>query len=289
MAPPFPLAGCKIQDISRIRLLGAIHSAPVVYGQEGAVLVRVHESAVLKYGNGVSLAEARNTKFIRKRTRIRVPMIFDAWEERSVVYNGEEQVVGYILMEFINGSPLCDIWPTLINKVRSSIYAQIADYLRTIHDIEIERPGPVGGGISRGPLFTDYGAGPFLTSRHMEDWFNERLLVCKEFNRVTYDHHGFSGKFRKLVMCHMDVAPRNMILDGDGNIWLLDWAHSGEYPELFETAVLLRTGTPEFTQGLLKYMDNYQEEAEHLLTIGFALMTAAWTKPSGHVPQRTCT
>lgn len=287
MPPPFPLSGYKIQEITRTQLLDAIHSAPVVHEQEGAVLVRVHESAVLKYGNGVSLAEARNIRFVRKRTRIRVPTIFDAWEERSEIYNGEEEVVGYLLMEFINGNPLCDIWPTLTNEVRNSIFAQIADYLRAIHTIEMERPGPVGGGVSRGLLFTDYGAGPFLTAQHMEDWFNERLLVCKEFNRVSYDHPGFSGKFRKLVMCHIDVAPRNMILDRDGKIWLLDWAQSGGYPALFETAALLRTGNREFTQGLLKYIDYYQEEAKDLLKIGFALTTAAWTKPSGHVPQRT--
>ncbi|KGQ01864.1 hypothetical protein PAAG_11440 [Paracoccidioides lutzii Pb01] len=118
----------------------------------------------------------------------------------------------------------------------------------------------------------------------MESWFNERLLVCKEFNRVPYSHPWFYGKVHKFVMCHMDVAARNIILDGEGKIWLLDWAHSGGYPIYFETAILPRTGNPEFTQGLLKRIDNHLEEARNLLVVGFALTTAAWTKATGHMP-----
>ncbi len=55
--------------------------------------------------------------------------------------------------------------------------------------------GPIGGGISNGTYFTDYGAGPFHSREEMEEWFNERLLVCKEFGFVDATKPSFTGQF----------------------------------------------------------------------------------------------
>lgn len=36
------------------------------------------------------------------------------------------------------------------------------------------------------------------------------------------------------VFTHQDLAPRNLLVDGQGDLWLLDWQFSGWYPAYFE-------------------------------------------------------
>jgi len=57
-------------------------------------------------------------------------------------------------------------------------------------------------------------------------------------------------------MCHLDIAPRNLLLDGQGRVWILDWAYAGGYPPYFDQAVLMKSGDRDFTQGLLDLMGN---------------------------------
>ncbi|KAF9485739.1 hypothetical protein BDN70DRAFT_910079 [Pholiota conissans] len=39
---------------------------------------------------------------------------------------------------------------------------------------------------------------------------------------------------REHVLVHQDLAPRNMILDASGKLWLIDWGHAGFYPTYME-------------------------------------------------------
>lgn len=86
-------------------------------------------------------------------------------------------------------------------------------------------------------------------------------------------------------MCHFDLHTQNMILDGRGDVWLIDWAYSGAYPPYFERAALARNVDPAFAQGLLDLMDDgqFKEEIQKLNNLGFALTTGAFCKPSGKV------
>lgn len=65
------------------------------------------------------------------------------------------------------------------------------------------------------------------------------FLVCHDFGHTTETPPGcFTGHFDELVMCHLDIHLRNLILDGQRKLWLLDWAFAGAYPPYFETANL---------------------------------------------------
>lgn len=84
-------------------------------------------------------------------------------------------------------------------------------------------------------------------------------------------------------MCHMDIAARNLVLDRQRRVWVLDWAYAGGFPVYFEEAVLRRIGDPNFTEGLLRMVgEEHTEDVKRLLAVGFALTTAADTKPAGH-------
>jgi thiamine kinase-like enzyme len=59
-------------------------------------------------------------------------------------------------------------------------------------------------------------------------------------------------------------------------VWLIDWAYSGAYPPVFESAALSRQ--PHFTdfnEAVLSYIPHYPEEEMQLESIGYGLTTAA--------------
>ena len=274
---PFPLSGRQIHECSRAEIVQALSVAPVLSNQGGAVVARVHEAAVLKYGSEVYLAEARNMRHVQKSIKFRVPAVIDAWEVVDQE-EGDDTRTGYLLMEYIEGRLVSQIWPSLGVRARGDIYRQIVEVLHQLYEIHLVSPGPVGGGLSKGPLFTDYGAGPFRTKEDITTWFNERLRVCQWFRRAPLTQPLFSNQFDELVMCHMDIATRNLILDNYGRVWVLDWAHAGGYPVYFDQAVLTRAGDPDFAEGLLEIMGHeFTEEVGKLLAIGFALTTGAAT------------
>lgn len=41
-----------------------------------------------------------------------------------------------------------------------------------------------------------------------------------------------------LVLCHMDLAPRNILILEDGDIGIVDWSTLSYYPSVFEFASL---------------------------------------------------
>jgi serine/threonine protein kinase len=47
-------------------------------------------------------------------------------------------------------------------------------------------------------------------------------------------HHLVPAVPKFFVFSHQDLAPRNIILDKEGKIWLIDWGMSGWYPVYFE-------------------------------------------------------
>ena len=280
---PFSLLdGWNKCNLLRDETVQAANTGSIIYRQGGVTVARVYEHAVLKYGHGVRLSEAWNMQVVRKMTDVPIPAVIDAWETGNFeADDDDDEGRGYILMEYIEGSLVLDIWPTLDVHVQRNIHSQLYSYIQQLRSIRMNSPGPVGGGLSRGPLFTDYGAGPFKSHKDIESWFNERLLVCQQFGRAAPTHPSFTGHFDTLVMCHMDIAPRNLILDGQGKVWLLDWAHAGGYPTYFEEAALRRKGNRNFIHGLLEKMGHeYHEKVQQLLAIGFALTTAAMTRPS---------
>jgi hypothetical protein len=225
--------------------------------------------------------------FVGEHTNIRLPSIIDAWEfdDHCPI---DDRKLGYILMDYIDGRIIQSIWLDLSPIERQDILLQVRDFLQQLHSLSVLSPGPIGGGVSRGPLFTDYTAGPFHSVDDMEAWFNECLIVCQEFGRASKSQPSLTGQFSRLVMCHLDVAPRNLILDHQGKIWMLDWAFAGGYPEHFEWYTLARdVGASNFTKSLLETLGpvGYEDEVQSLFKIGFALTTAAYTRPAGAPPR----
>lgn len=122
-------------------------------------------------------------------------------------------------MEFIEGK----IYETL---TRSQI-ERVAAILKHFSTITNNTTGSLGGGPSTGLLWPETNDLFISTLSDIEDWFNSRLFPAQGLRRVTLQHS-------KFVLCHLDIAPRNLIWHDDGSIYLLDWASAGFYPQLLE-------------------------------------------------------
>ncbi|KAG4436843.1 hypothetical protein IFR05_007692 [Cadophora sp. M221] len=203
-----PLEGRNLALVTRDEIIESIPVAPEIRWCEGAAsLARVTSSAIVKWGRHIHLSEARNMHYVAEHAKIRLPTVIDAWEAEDATEDDES------------------------NTSRRGIQSQIHGYLCQLQNLEFQTPGPIGGGISEGSLFTGYGADPVESTNDLEEWYNGRLLVCHDCGHATHLSPGaFPGKFNKLVMCHLDLNERNLLLDDEGGIWLIDWGSAGAYP-----------------------------------------------------------
>ncbi|GIK00428.1 hypothetical protein Aspvir_004453 [Aspergillus viridinutans] len=276
----FPLKDNDIANLSRDQLIHALDAAPPLWENGGVRIVRVSSGVVVKYGSDVHIWEAANMRFVAQHTNIRLPTVLDAWETNGE--SGHEDTICYIAMSYIRGQQLDEVWPTLSDASRCDIQQQLHQFIQELRLLKSDKPGPIGGGVSNGAFFTDYGAGPFVSQEDMERWFDGRLAVCRQFGLVDQAQEGFRGLFRDLAMCHMDLHPRNIILDGRGKVWLIDWAFAGMYPAYFETASILRNGWTTYFGDWLGQGDRarFGEEINRLFSISFALTTGALCQPT---------
>jgi serine/threonine protein kinase len=228
------LDGRDLATVSNLEFVQASKKCPVICNK-GTNVVRITKTAAMKIGFGVLEQEALAMKYVYEHSdgRIQLPRVY-----RSFVAEGK----GYIVMEFVDGSCLDEVpWRNRPIQERQNIIHQVTEALLSLQNMRGNSPGPIGLGIPTGGLFTVYGAGTaFTTVANMEQWFNRKLDI--------YGNGSVSGKFKDLVMCHMDISLRNLMLDKTGGLWILDWAWAGFFPPEFEKAGLLhrRVDHPDF-------------------------------------------
>jgi hypothetical protein len=95
--------------------------------------------------------------------------------------------------------------------------------------------------------------------KDLESWFNHKIEVCIRLNQAPSDTPRF--KFKNLVLTHQDIAPRNLIIDAQEKLWLIDWGIAGVYPLGFEQ-VAFRTQserTMELVEMVLAGLSNRQD------------------------------
>ena len=274
--PTFPFDDAEVLTASEANIVKAIKTAPLVFAggwnQDKRKVVRLSENTVAKYGEFVTLAEARNMKFVRKNApSVRLPTCI-----RSIQVKEEKHTVTYIVMEYIHGTPLSDCWEGMSKDRRQNICDQVVDSIFQLQTLQLKKPGPIGGGTSRSPtdLFSLYGAGPFNSIRELEDWYSHRMYCCKRFRMLPPDTPSFEGTFGDhMVMSHLDIVRRNIIVQADDLICLIDWEFAGAYPAHFERRELerQRDRDRDFTDRILARLPKYKNEIDKLNSIAFAL------------------
>jgi serine/threonine protein kinase len=182
----------------------------------GLSVIKISESAVVKFGFGVTQLEAQNQQQAYKLidpTIIRIPRVY-----RFFTY----RLAGYLVMEYIEGQ--------LLSSVEDPAFylpamAHVLNYFEQFQD---NKPGPFHGGVAHGQLWLDESIAP-ATISDIEDYYNQRQLRHSQKLKL---------KSYPLVFSHLDIAPRNVIVLKGGALCLIDWASAGFYPRLFERCAL---------------------------------------------------
>ena len=181
----------------------------------GRSVVKISDKIVIKYGIGVTENEARSQATaweLFDPKIVRVPQVYGYFSRAGR---------GYLVMEYVEGrnlNPLED--RRYIRKV-----AQVLGYMWTFTR---RAPGPLGYGAARGLLWPDDQEIYLKSMDEIERFFNSRLRKGSPNLALEQNH---------AVLCHLDIAPRNILWLEDGTLCLLDWECAGYYPRCFEICV----------------------------------------------------
>ncbi|KAH7394027.1 hypothetical protein DE146DRAFT_115060 [Phaeosphaeria sp. MPI-PUGE-AT-0046c] len=209
----------------------------------GLSVIRISNDTVVKYGYGVAYEEfvsQQNAYDLIDKNVIRVPRV-----HRFFTY----MHIGYIVMEYMDGNTLSSDWDSLSCQV-------IADVLAHFSGIRNEQPGPLSGGRACGLLWIEGDSISPTSSGDIERYFNTRQLRCHD--KLAIQGHRF-------VLCHLDIAPRNIMRLKDGSFCLLDWASAGFYPRFFEICTLrLNAWTQvDFNSQVLCLLEGLSQDEEN--------------------------
>ena len=208
----------------------------------GRKIVKVSEQAVIKFGIGVTETEAYNQRgayHLLDSSIVRVPRVY------RFFIQGQN---GYLVMEYIKGQ-------TLTSLHDPHIMQRVADVLAHLATISYHTPGPLISGIPRGLYWPENEEISFKSMADLERYFNSRLSK----RGPQLDLSNCSA-----VLCHLDVAPRNILRQEDGSICLLDWESAGFYPRVLEVVMqrVFLGRDINFYKILLEYTAHLTEEEE---------------------------
>jgi tRNA A-37 threonylcarbamoyl transferase component Bud32 len=203
----------------------APNNAPWVY--------RLNHSTktVVKVGDAIRLSEAASMNFVRSKTSIPVPEVYD-------VYIDETDPQKYLLlMEYIEGDVLRDVWDTMSLEEKEKLVGQLRGYVDELREIGGAFIGRVDSGPCNDQVFEsdENSYGPYET----EEAFNKGIVGAMRtfsggiFTEMVVDMVKALPK-HKIVLTHGDIAPRNIIVRDGKIVAILDWELSGFYPEYWE-------------------------------------------------------
>ncbi|KAI0665806.1 hypothetical protein C8Q78DRAFT_985808 [Trametes maxima] len=156
-----------------------------------------------------------------------------------------------IVMDYIEGPTLAQLWPTLSTWRKLLVAFTLRRYVRQLRrHLKAPAwtpPGPLcsdgSARVCESPVFgrVQSDRGPFASYAELSMFFNERHRMALDIKNVSQDDPARTDLFddsESLVLTHQDINLRNIIVDKEDHLWLIDWAWAGYYPVWFEYAAM---------------------------------------------------
>ncbi|KAF7771714.1 hypothetical protein Agabi119p4_6025 [Agaricus bisporus var. burnettii] len=206
---------------------------------------RIASDVVVKAG-AIRESEWITMILVHETTTVLVPAV------RRVLHVNERK--GFV-MDYIPGQTVNQCWHNLGLWQRFSLFWTLRSYIKQLRRVSIPGkprsehvPGPIGHEpqLCLGGMFSpDYGAGPFASYDALKSWFRWKLHV------------------------------------NQSRIWMIDWEHSGFYPQWFEYIGMYNNC---WVDQLGKWHDwivgfvtgFYRKQAVFISMIGWALTTGVF-------------
>ena len=264
-------------------VISVVESAPYLEGSDRS-LVQISQDTVVKPCRiwDYAISESLAMELVHKQTRIAVPRM------RRLIRHVHSEGEGLIVMDLVpNCRQLRVAWPSLSFLGKLKVILTMRLYLRQLRCVQhssSNTPGPAGPKPldCNGLQFGWNPRGPFPTISALEAHFRREHTSaeyrasrggapppqCQPLDQSAFD---------SLVFTHNDLNMRNLLLDDDGVLWVVDWGWSGFYPPWFEYLAMKyaaqKDKDPESWQEYIKYMaepDFRVEEWMGSLGYGFA-------------------
>ncbi|KIW16348.1 hypothetical protein PV08_06399 [Exophiala spinifera] len=231
-----------------------IENATSVLKDGSSRVLRVGDHFVVKYGPQIRrrIQEGLNTIFVNQNLTTPSPLVYALYEEKGNAY---------LVMQYVAGQSLEQLWPGLQDRERRLILRK----LRTVLDDmrSLTPPSPLFyGSVDRGPLpyFLFWTPkpqeminGPFDTEEQLYLGLVEQLRQIysdnnQHMSRVEWlrKHLPVSLKGHPPTFTHGDIQKKNILVDkigkgqddfrneDDFSLTIVDWEDAGWYPSYFE-------------------------------------------------------
>ncbi|KAI8710726.1 APH domain-containing protein [Fusarium sp. LHS14.1] len=207
----------------------------------GARIVGIQQRFVMKFGVDVQPIEAHNMLYVAKSTTVPVPKVYAIYQRRE-----KQSVVTYIVMQYVQGTTLLNLWGSLDQARKTSIAETLRAYFDQLR--QLKHPGFFGN-IDGGPPLDDIfsatqGAteikGSFATEDELIDWII-RIYSLETGERTAYKtryyQHILPTVLRGVdtpIFTHNDFQRKNIIVQDDGVPVIIDWEFASWYPIYWE-------------------------------------------------------
>ncbi|PCH36187.1 kinase-like protein [Wolfiporia cocos MD-104 SS10] len=170
----------------------------------------------------VNDSEPLAISLVRESTTIPVPAV-----RRYLTVNGNNAII----MDYIPGQTLEDCWGQLGFWRRLRVVWTIRRYIRQLQRVLVP-------GTPRSKQFPGrIGNGPQL-SPSAEDHVHTATLGASAQFLTDVEYFTFDSSL-PLVLTHLDLNPRNLMIDHDSCVWFIDREHASFYPQWFEYVAML--------------------------------------------------
>ncbi|KAJ3563801.1 hypothetical protein NP233_g8702 [Leucocoprinus birnbaumii] len=254
--PQRSIAASDVDKLTDEEILVLSENAPDLHPD--AAVFRLTPGTVAKAsqdmgGDIQDASEANTLNLLFTETTIPVPRV------RRVVKREWDFL---IVIDYIPGSTLAQVWPTFSIWKKIRIAFTLRRYVRQLRRLRgsattppvmvlaprlsanlyqalIGTDTPSTQRICGSPIFTQvrFRRGPFASYSELSAWFNKRHQMAMDIEKLPQDDPSRNDLFddsRPLVMTHQDLNLRNIMIDEDSRIWIIDWGWAGYYPEWFE-------------------------------------------------------
>jgi hypothetical protein len=230
---------------------------------------RLSKGLVLKGSCDVLPCEAGGLRIVASKLGILAPCVL-----RSFQFADDTKYFGtmrYTAMDYINCQSLDSCWEGLGDEQKLGRFTANRPMILETQSVKHRSQGQLvvdhvvdDSSLITGPVHSR--TRPSLKAGSITSWRPVRnsIRLCK----ISPPSSSQSSS--------LPISPRNLILDQDGLVWLVDWADAGTYPPAFESAALAsQMSFPDFSAMELSFLPRYPDEERQLHSSGYGLTTAA--------------
>ncbi|KAL9104550.1 MAG: hypothetical protein Q9163_000524 [Psora crenata] len=209
-----------------------IRQAPRLPGHNGICLLS--KSYLAKCCDIDEVEDTIQAVPVARRLGIRTPSI-----ERAITVDNYV----FCVMERIEGSTLEELWRKLSWLTSARLAIQLRQWVRRLRSVTSSTAGSLATGKCRSFWLDDlYGlparSRPEDIAGFIQFW-TDFVSIPREIKKTASQHAEPAQRCKPwtvagFVLTHHDLAPRNLMLDRSGDLWLLDWEYTGWYPKYFE-------------------------------------------------------